>query len=468
MNKKCQVFTPSDYVEKLLDCVSYKHDLYGKRIMENSCGDGRILEVIVQRYIDDCRAAGFSCTKIKNGLAKDINGAEIDPEQFKICVSRLDEIVKQNNIGKVDWNIACDDYLKMDDQGGYDYVVGNPPYITYSELKEKDQEYLRDSFSSCEKGKFDYCYAFLEKSLDSLSAHGRMAYLIPSSVYKTVFGEAIRKKMLPYVEEVIDYTQAKLFQNALIKSSIIVMNKEKNNTLIHYVDESSDVEKFLDKKNLKNKWIFSQINQGDKRFGDYFKVSHVVATLCNEAFVLKEWHYDEAQNYICDGFVLENNLVRDAVSPKNMHTGHREKIIFPYTYDNNHKLIKYSEDEFAKLFPGGYKYLKRFREKLDKRKSDSIAKWFEYGRSQALRHLDSDKVLISTIISNEVAIYRLNRRAIPYSGMYVVALSDQMSIDNAVDVLQADEFLEYVKIVGVPINGKSVRITSKDIENYRF
>ena len=33
MNKKCQVFTPSDYVEKLLDNVGYKHDLYGKKIM---------------------------------------------------------------------------------------------------------------------------------------------------------------------------------------------------------------------------------------------------------------------------------------------------------------------------------------------------------------------------------------------------------------------------------------------------
>jgi len=43
MNKKCQVFTPSDYVEKLLDSVGYKRGLYGKRILENSCGDGNIL-----------------------------------------------------------------------------------------------------------------------------------------------------------------------------------------------------------------------------------------------------------------------------------------------------------------------------------------------------------------------------------------------------------------------------------------
>ena len=31
MNKKCQVFTPQDYVEKLLNSVDYLHDLYGKK-----------------------------------------------------------------------------------------------------------------------------------------------------------------------------------------------------------------------------------------------------------------------------------------------------------------------------------------------------------------------------------------------------------------------------------------------------
>lgn len=42
MNKKCQVFTPADYVEELLDSVGYTENLYGKRILENSCGDGNI------------------------------------------------------------------------------------------------------------------------------------------------------------------------------------------------------------------------------------------------------------------------------------------------------------------------------------------------------------------------------------------------------------------------------------------
>lgn len=34
MNKKCQVFTPKDYVKKLLDSIGYVNNLYGKNIRE--------------------------------------------------------------------------------------------------------------------------------------------------------------------------------------------------------------------------------------------------------------------------------------------------------------------------------------------------------------------------------------------------------------------------------------------------
>ena len=468
MNKKCQVFTPHDYVEKLLDSVGYRHNLHGKKIIENSCGDGNILSVVVQRYIDDCKLQGLSRDQIIKGLSEDIYGVEIDPDQFEKCIERLNEIVKKNGLPSVSWNIICKDYLRMNDSIQYDYVVGNPPYITYSELRKNNQEYLKKHFISCKKGKFDYCYAFLEKSLSSLAADGRMAYLIPSSVYKTVFGKTIRDMMLPYVEKVIDYTQEKLFEDALVKSSILVMNKGKEGTNLSYTDDSVGNEAIINSDRLGEKWIFTQTNNGLRSFGDYFKVSHVVATLCNEAFVLKQWDLDESQNYICNGYVLEKELVRDAISPKNMRSGKQEKIIFPYEYDDNHILIRYSEDEFLERFPGVTGYLGEFKEKLDKRDSDFSAQWFEYGRSQALAHLDCCKALISTIISNEIIVYNLDQRAIPYAGMYIVAITDQFSIEEAISELQSDAFLDYAKNVGIPVNGDSVRVTSKDIENYTF
>ena len=55
MNKKCQVFTPENYVRELLDSVGYTEHLYGRKILENSCGDGNILVAVTTFCIDNRR-----------------------------------------------------------------------------------------------------------------------------------------------------------------------------------------------------------------------------------------------------------------------------------------------------------------------------------------------------------------------------------------------------------------------------
>lgn len=122
MNKKCQVFTPVNYVEELLDSVGYTECLYGKKILENSCGDGNILVVVVQRYIDDCVAQGLSKTEIKNGLERDIYGIEIDPIQYHKCIEKLNDLVKHNNIDKVAWAIFNEYYLKWNETIKFQFV----------------------------------------------------------------------------------------------------------------------------------------------------------------------------------------------------------------------------------------------------------------------------------------------------------------------------------------------------------
>lgn len=468
MNKKCQVFTPRDYVEKLLDSIDYKHDLYGKKVLENSCGDGNVLSVIVKRYIDDCKIVGMSHEEIKCGLERDIVGIEIDKNQVEKCLEKIGKIAEDNDIYGVKWKIINKDYLKIRDVGTFDYVIGNPPYITYSELRKKEREYLKKKYSSCKKGKFDYCYAFLEKSIESLSSTGKMAYLIPSSVFKTVYGKTIRELMHPLVTEIIDYTHEKLFKEALVKSSIIVLKKENDKRCLHYVDTTIGKELYIEKHKLGDKWFFDEVHVGKKRFGDYFKVSHVVATLCNKAFIVKKWTEDDNGNIVCGGYFIEGEIVREAISPKNRRNNHKEKIIFPYGYNKKHKLIRYSEHDFKIKFPGAYRYLKQYKDILKKRKSDKSVLWFEYGRSQALQNLDCEKALISTVISSEVCVYKLNQSSVPYAGMYFIPISNKLSIDDGIAILKEKSFLKYVRNVGIPINGISIRITSKDIEEYLF
>ena len=156
-------------------------------------------------------------------------------------------------------------------------------------------------------------------------------------------------------------------------------------------------------------------------------------------------------------------------SSRTLRYGKHEKIIFPYTYDEN-GLVRFGEGEFERLFPGATAYLNEFRDDLDKRQSDNNAKWYEYGRSQALSGLNRQKLLISTVVTNDVDVYELEKECIPYAGMYIVQKEDnnEYTLTDAMRILRSDEFKEYVFKIGIPISGKSVRITSKDIENYMF
>ena len=225
MNKKCQVFTPKDYVKKLLDSVGYINNLYGKKILENSCGNGNILIEIVQRYINDSRALNKSNVEIEDGLEKDIFGIEIDYEQYTECINNLNELLNKNGLNLINWNITNKDYLKWDIEKKFDFIVGNPPYINYTEIKKDELLYLKTNFKSCKKGKFDYCYAFIEKSITNLSENGKMSYLIPSSIFKTVFGFNLRELIKPFTKKIIDYSLKKIFNKALIKSAIIILDK---------------------------------------------------------------------------------------------------------------------------------------------------------------------------------------------------------------------------------------------------
>ncbi|MXN88471.1 Eco57I restriction-modification methylase domain-containing protein [Pasteurella canis] len=468
---KSQVFTPENYVKELLDSVGYCKNIVNKTILENSCGDGNILVEVVKRYIEEAMKLKYSNEKIKKLLENNIYGFEFDKVQFRRCIHRLNLVTEENGIQNVKWKIYNEDYLKSELNIKFDFIVGNPPYITYSDLSKEERIFIRGKYETCQQGKFDYCYAFIEHSIKFLSNNGKMSYLIPSSIFKTVFGNKLREFIKQYIILIKDYTKEKIFDNALVKSSIIILDKNYTGKNVQYLDMSSNNKLYINKKTMKKKWIFSNdFNMGKNRFGDYFKVSHVVATLLNKAYVINEIMYQDIDGYYkVENFRIEKDIVMPTTTPRAMRYGKTEKIIFPYKYIDN-RLIKYEEKEFEKLYPGAFAYLNKFKEDLVKRKSDSTSKWFEYGRSQALLGIRCEKLLISTIITDRVYTYRLDEECVPYGGMYISIRegNKKYDLDFAKKILESQSFINYVRKAGINISGNSLRITSRDIENFYF
>lgn len=460
----CQIFTPPKVVKKMLDILGYTKNLYGNKVLENSCGDGRFLTEIVRRYIEDCRLNGFSDKEICDGLTQDIWAYEIDKDTYNKCIQNLDQVVKEYSISDVNWSVFNADFLQAKLPIDFSFVVGNPPYITYSALSEDSRVFIRKTFTVCKEGKPDYYYAFIESALKCLNKKGRLVYLLPSNFFKTKYASRVRTLLLPFLTDIYDYKGQKIFESAMIASAVIVYDKSIDLSHVVYHDVADDVYREFEKNTLKERWIFNTTDSKKTtktmtRFGDHFTASSSIATLYNDAFIINAGSPELKQ--------IEPKVIRKAVSPKSKLTKQDERIIFPYYFDKTGSLKRYSEKYFISRFPFAAAHLQKYRESLDARDKDKNAAWFEYGRSQAIRHMNQDKLLLSTIITGKVKVTLLNKKAIPYSGIYIIAKNGS-SLADAKRILESQSFLEYAKEVGVHVNGTSIRISIRDINNYMF
>lgn len=470
INKKCQVFTPREIVHQLLDCIGYTHNLYGLKVSENSCGDGNILCEIVTRYIVDCIKNGLPTEDIKDGLERDIFAAEIDLNHCESCLKNLNLITEKFGIINVQWNIMYGDFLKANINNYFDFVIGNPPYISYSDLNFEQRSFLRKNFSVCKRGKFDYFYAFIEASFKSLKKTGKLAYLIPTNLFKNQFALEARELLMAHLTDIYDYTLLKLFKNKSTTSAIIVVDLGSNYDEIIYHDLMNGQIKHILKSSLGAKWAFNQnktytSNETIVRFGDLFNAATSIATLLNEAFIIGK--FEEQKDFIIvNNCKIEKCLLKKAVSPRSINYNRTEYILFPYYYEDKY-LKRYAVEEFENRFPFAVQYLRQYEYKLSKRDNDKSTKWFEFGRSQALAHLNQEKLLISTLVTKQVKVHKLNIDTIPTAGIYIVPFTSY-SLDLARKILESDAFYNYAKNIGVISNGKSFRISPFDVNNYIF
>jgi len=64
--------------------------------------------------------------------------------------------------------------------GGFDAVIGNPPYIPLEQLSEEERNYLRNHFPELQR-KFDSSAAFILAFLPKLSRNGHLGYIAPQT-----------------------------------------------------------------------------------------------------------------------------------------------------------------------------------------------------------------------------------------------------------------------------------------------
>lgn len=98
-----------------------------------------------------------------------IVAVESDPSHVDYLTSRfgLSKYIK----------VRAEDFLTTPVEE-FDFIIGNPPYVSISGLNEDEKSYYRSRYSTA-SGRFDLYILFFEKALRSLRRSGRLVFITP-------------------------------------------------------------------------------------------------------------------------------------------------------------------------------------------------------------------------------------------------------------------------------------------------
>jgi len=151
-------------------------------------------------------------------------------------------------------------FKEVFDDGGFDIVIGNPPYI-----KEYTNKSAFDGTRhlECYQGKMDIWYLFGCKGINLLKNNGILSFIATNNWISNAGASKFRNKVLTTstLQEFIDFGDYKVFETAGIQTMILITKKMTNKGK-YQCQYSKIINKNIEKKNL----ISFLEKKEDKRF----------------------------------------------------------------------------------------------------------------------------------------------------------------------------------------------------------
>jgi len=197
--------------------------------------------------VPELRAEGrrFGTVPEQGGLSSELK-SRINPFDWNSKTAGFGEIM----------NPSHSPLEKGGSKGGFDVVIGNPPYVQLSMAEYFDRnvnEYLSKHYSSS-MGRLNTFGFFIEKTLKCLLANnGFFSFIVPNTLLTQEYYRSLRQMMLEFRLDNITTFQYPVFADAVVeaiifviqnarptrnKVSIIEMDNKSMNSRIHHIGQS--------------------------------------------------------------------------------------------------------------------------------------------------------------------------------------------------------------------------------------
>ncbi len=288
----------------------------------------RDLEILQKSVNSSLNEVGFDEWNIKkNIIQNNLFGVDLNPESVEITklslwmktankrekLADMDGNIKQGNsliddptfsTSALDWPTAFPEVFAT---GGFDIVVGNPPYVRQELLGKDNKAFYAKRFGKVGNGTADLYVYFYELGLSILKPAGYLSYITPNKWFKTKYGKELRHFLQPFdIQQIIDFFELRIFDDAATEPQIVLLKNQLSAADFDYLPvrlTQNFVERKLTpvvihKQNLQDsEWVFAndavndilqKLYQNTISLNEYTKggIEYGVKTGLNRAFII--------------------------------------------------------------------------------------------------------------------------------------------------------------------------------------
>lgn len=285
------------------------------------------------------------------------------------------------------------------DRGGFDIVIGNPPYINVELMPEADKSFYKAHYS-CFYKRSDIFALFMEAALQKLaSPRGSVAFIIPSAVHSNLSYKPLRALMLDnhWLCEVC-YTGGDVFKEPTVDTTILFCKKPDSPQIRllfarDFAHPSGTVvpaghfaafQNIISVERGETASIFAKLlaNAAFRAVADDFTVFQGIVTGNNPAFI----------------FDTEEAALGAGIEPALLHPLCHGRDIARYQVRSRERRILYLSKVFdLRKYPGAARWLKPFKAALAKRReaANGVIPWYSLQWPREKAELDlQEKILV--------------------------------------------------------------------------
>ena len=459
---------------------SYQELLKTIRIVDPACGSGAFLVAAFDYMYGEYDRVNIRIAELRGGtgdvfdlnkeiLNNNLYGVDINPESIEI--TKLSLWLKTAQRGKIlnslDDNLRVGDSVIEDssfthrafswkeafpevfEDGGFDVVLGNPPYVRMEYLKEL-KPYLEKRYEVTSDRADLYAY-FFELGLRILKPNtGRMGYISSNTFFKTGSGENLRKYLLDntQVDLIIDFGDIQVFEGVTTYPAILIFtkNNDNKNTKANILQLENEIEQdisyhfSLHSKTMPQSWLNQKtwelqseehFNLKEKMLGCGNTLKHAygiplygIKTGCNDAFVITA---DDRKNIISEN-PSEEVLIKRFFEGKDAN---------PWHIQSRNLYIIYIPKNFIDIenYPSIKKHLIKYYDALNSRATKQ--NWFELQQPQQAyeKYFLNPKIIFPEIsqgakfsIDYEGRYYQNTVYSIPTADTYLLGLLNSKAV----------------------------------------